>query len=207
MRTRPPWAVAGWLCCFPRHVSRAPSTKAGRLDAFSVLCAMALSFRRAVSNYNSIISFDRRLQQKRTCSDILLQRALRSLLWLSSSLESFHFRVSDLVQGLGEPSSGTVSRHTVLFLELEPAVLPSLHGCAVCAQAQTTLDWLSAPHWFTMSCSHFTVYRISCILVCSHGMSSIHDAISWSAWEVFTQQLFSLLRDKPGEPAGGWAAV
>lgn len=146
-------------------------TKAETLDAFSVLWAMALAFRRAASNDNSTVFL-----WSQTSAE---KNALRFLfdshhLWKASISEFLiWFRV------LESPPLGQSPR-TQPF-SWSRSLRSCLHytGCAVCAQAQTTLYWQRAPHWFTMSCSHFTVYHISCILVCSHGMSSIHDAISW----------------------------
>lgn len=160
MKTRPPKWRAGarlqgglGLCCFPRLVSWAPGTEVGRPDAFSILCA--LSFRRTVSNYNGIIflwsqtSAEENMFRYFTTGGapvfvviLIFFGKLPFLMWFSV-LESPPL----------EQSPGTRSSSWSWSLRA------CLHymGCAVCAQAQTTLYRQSGLHWFTPHISRFIV--------------------------------------------------
>lgn len=156
-------APACSLALFPGHQ--------WRLDFFSVLCALA--FGRAVSHVIAPFPFDCRLQQNRTSSGILLQRAFRFSSH-SHHLWKLPFRFLIWFRDLEPPREQSPRVQSCSWSR-------SLHhtGCAVCAQAQATL-YDRVPTLTYGSCSQFSVYHLSYISVCSHGMSSIHDAISWT---------------------------
>lgn len=140
---------------------------------------MALSFRRAVSNYHSIIAFDRRLQQKRTCSDILLQRTLRSLLdshplW-KASISEFLIWFSVLESPPLGQSPGTQSS----------SWSRSLRSCLHYTAALSVLR--PKPPW-TDKVPALIYY----VLLTFHGLS-YQLYFSVSSWNVFNSRCYQLV--------------
>lgn len=183
MRARPPeWGAGARLrggAGLPCSLALFPGHQSGKTGAFSVLWAMALAFRRAVSNDNSTVFLWSQTSAEKNALRYFTTEGAPVFVWLSSSLESFHLRVSDLVPCLGEPSSGTVSTHTALFLEPEPSVLPSLHGlCRLC----------SGPNHLVLTKGPALIYYV---LLTFHGLS--HQLyFSMFPWNVFHSRCYQL---------------
>lgn len=100
--------LPGWgLCRFSSLAFSFPMHQ-GKTGFLKSCVSWSFHFREQEIIITISFSFDQKLQQKITCSKILLQRVLWFLLWLSLCLKVSISKVSDLVHFLGDPCLGDI---------------------------------------------------------------------------------------------------